>query len=447
MNRFDWFIPIDSLNNERTESQIFTVDKQQFRLLILNPSSSKTVPFSFRLDLLTRIKGQRNAFTTLTFVSPTGPKDDLVLSLGGKFSPNHVQIQKKSEINLAVLKKRNLIIDAKIHLQIAINFVQETYEGISRISEIPDLSEVVHKILSPHNIKSECPVSEAEISYICQAASAIFLEQPCLLHLGAPVVVVGDLHGQYYDLIRIFQKYGFPNIANYLFLGDYVDRGSDSLDIILLLLTFKILYPNNIFLLRGNHECASVNSSYGFKDECTKKDRKYSNFLPVFQSLPIAAIIGNKIFCVHGGIAPSIESLDEISNFYRPQEVPSLGTVHELLWSDPATSISGFGKNMRGSCISFGEKAAKMFMEKFGFEMLIRAHETVEEGFTFPFGQKTNVITVFSATEYAKGHNSGAVLLIDAGLNYYIDTYKGLTDEETRKFDTTDFNNDLESLD
>ena len=191
--------------------------------------------------------------------------------------------------------------------------------------------------------------------------------------------------------------------------------------------------------LRGNHECASVTSTYGFADECNKKSRQYSNFLPVFQVLPIAAIIGNKIFCVHGGIAPSIESLDEIENFKRPSEVPSIGTMHELLWSDPSTQINGFGKNSRGSCMSFGAKAARDFLTKFGFEMLIRAHETVDEGYTFPFGKKMNIVTVFSATQYSKGHNLGAVIVIDDALNYYFDTYKGLNIDEIRKYEKTDF--------
>ncbi|KAK8896471.1 hypothetical protein M9Y10_014371 [Tritrichomonas musculus] len=445
----DWIIPISSLCNEITMSPVIEEKKSKmnFKLSILNTNLSTTIPFSFQLDLLTKIRGKQYIFATITFLSKEGPNNNYSFSFGGDFSVNKMSIKSSDKtrtdntrINFNFLYERHFIYNDQLHLQISIGYVEQTFLGIPSIDFVPDPYDIVKKILAPHDTKHECPVSNSEISWVCQSASTIILnDQPCLLRLKTPIVIVGDLHGQYFDLIRIFQKYGFPNIANYLFLGDYVDRGHDSLDIIVLLLTFKILFPNNIFLLRGNHECASVTSTYGFADECNKKSRQYSNFLPVFQVLPIAAIIGNKIFCVHGGIAPSIESLDEIENFKRPSEVPSIGTMHELLWSDPSTQINGFGKNSRGSCMSFGAKAARDFLTKFGFEMLIRAHETVDEGYTFPFGKKMNIVTVFSATQYSKGHNLGAVIVIDDALNYYFDTYKGLNIDEIRKYEKTDF--------
>lgn len=445
----DWIIPILSLCKETTVSPEIVEKKSnsKFKLSIINSKLSTTVPFIFRLDLLTKIKGEQQIFVTITFISQQGPKNNYSFSFGGNFSVNNISIQsseinrtENSRININFLYENHFLFNDQLHIQISIGSVEKTFSGIPTIDFVPDPYEIIKKILSPHDMKRECPVSNSEISWICESSSTIILKnQPCLLRLKPPIVIVGDLHGQYFDLIRIFQKYGYPNCANYLFLGDYVDRGPNSLDIIILLLTFKILYPNNIFLLRGNHECASVTSNYGFADECSKKNRVYSNFLPVFQVLPIAAIIGNKIFCVHGGIAPSIESLDEIENFKRPNEVPSIGTLHELLWSDPSIQINGFGKNNRGSCMSFGAKAARDFLTKFGFEMLIRAHENVEEGYTFPFGKKMNFLTVFSATQYSKGHNLGAVIVIDDALNYYIDSYKGLNIDEIKKFEKTDF--------
>ena len=443
MNPYDWIIPVSALEDERLETPVLESNKEQFRILILNPRSSKTIPLTFRMDLLTRIQGLRQIFATLTIVSPKGPECDYVFSIGGTFSANNVMFVKKTDINILFLEDHELVVKGKIRINVSIRFVNQAFDGISRISELVDPASVVRKILSPHITAKVCPATDPEIAFVCQAATEIMMRQPCLLHLGTPVIVVGDLHGQYHDLIRIFRKYGFPNIANYLFLGDYVDRGNDSLDVITLLLAFKVLYPDNIFLLRGNHECSSVTATYGFKEECSKKEREYSNFLPVFEALPIAAIVGNKIFCVHGGIAPSIESLDEIKDFHRPQEVPSIGNIHELLWSDPIISINGFGKNMRGSCVTFGEQAAKSFMSRFGFDMIVRGHETVEHGYMFPFGESTNVLTIFSATEYAKGHNLGAALIIDNGLNYYIDTYKGFTEDEVRRLDKTDFNPEL----
>lgn len=111
-------------------------------------------------------------------------------------------------------------------------------------------------------------LSESEIRALAFKAREIFLQQPALLELEAPVKICGDVHGQYYDLLRLFEYGGFPPDANYLFLGDYVDRGKQSLETICLLLAYKIKFPENFFLLRGNHECASINRIYGFYDEC-----------------------------------------------------------------------------------------------------------------------------------------------------------------------------------
>jgi serine/threonine-protein phosphatase PP1 catalytic subunit len=150
-----------------------------------------------------------------------------------------------------------------------------------------------------------------------------------LLELMAPITIIGDIHGQYEDLLRHFDKCGFPPKTNYLFLGDYVDRGKRSLESICLLLEYKIKYPNNIFLLRGNHECASINRIYGFYDECKRRYniKLWKTFTDCFNCLPIAALIEDIILCMHGGLSPDLHDLQRLRNIPRPLDVPDHGLV------------------------------------------------------------------------------------------------------------------------
>ncbi len=138
--------------------------------------------------------------------------------------------------------------------------------------------------------------------------------------------ICGDIHGQYYDLLRLFEYGGFPPEANYLFLGDYVDRGKQSLETICLLLAYKIKYPENFFILRGNHECASINRIYGFYDECKRRYniKLWKTFTDCFNCLPIAAIIDEKIFTMHGGLSPDLNSMEQIRRVMRPTDVCGL---------------------------------------------------------------------------------------------------------------------------
>ncbi|KAL9684816.1 hypothetical protein QQ045_022257 [Rhodiola kirilowii] len=134
------------------------------------------------------------------------------------------------------------------------------------------LDDIIRRLLDVRSVRPgrQALLSEAEIKQLCVASREIFMQQPNLLELEAPIKICGDIHGQYSDLLRLFEYGGFPPQANYLFLGDYVDRGRQSLETICLLLAYKIKYPENFFLLRGNHECASINRIYGFYDECKR---------------------------------------------------------------------------------------------------------------------------------------------------------------------------------
>ena len=258
--------------------------------------------------------------------------------------------------------------------------------------------------------KNVC-LKNSEIEIICSSAREIFLSQPSLLELSPPVKVVGDVHGQYLDLIRIFSKCGFPPKTNYLFLGDYVDRGKQSLETILLLLCYKIKYPENFFLLRGNHECANVTRVYGFYDECKRRCniKTWKLFIDTFNTLPIAAIVAGKIFCVHGGLSPVLNSMDEIRNIARPTDVPDFGLLNDLLWSDPADTINEWEDNERGVSYVFSKVAINKFLSKFNFDLVCRAHMVVEDGYEF-FNDRT-LVTVFSAPNYCgEFDNWGAVM-------------------------------------
>ncbi|XP_033102173.1 serine/threonine-protein phosphatase PP1-gamma catalytic subunit B [Anneissia japonica] len=220
-------------------------------------------------------------------------------------------------------------------------------------------------------------LTEAEIRGLCLKSRELFLSQPILLELEAPLKICGDIHGQYYDLLRLFEYGGFPPEANYLFLGDYVDRGKQSLETICLLLAYKIKYPENFFLLRGNHECASINRIYGFYDECKRRYniKLWKTFTDCFNCLPIAAIIDEKIFCCHGGLSPDLQSMEQIRRIMRPTDVPDQGLLCDLLWSDPDKETVGWGENDRGVSFTFGSEIVAKFLNKHDLDLICRAHQ------------------------------------------------------------------------
>jgi len=250
--------------------------------------------------------------------------------------------------------------------------------------------------------KSLC-LKNPEIVAICQASREIFLSQPTLIELSPPVKIVGDVHGQYSDLIRLFEMCGFPPASNYLFLGDYVDRGKQSLETFLLLLCYKIKYPENFFLLRGNHECANVTRVYGFYDECKRRCniKTWKTFVDVFNCLPIAAIVASKIFCVHGGLSASLQTMEDIKALQRPTDVPDYGLLNDLLWSDPSDTALDWEDNERGVSFCFGKAIINEFLVRYDMDLICRAHMVVEDGYEF-WNDRT-LVTVFSAPNYCGG--------------------------------------------
>uniref|UniRef100_A0A8C8CSP4 Serine/threonine-protein phosphatase n=1 Tax=Oncorhynchus tshawytscha TaxID=74940 RepID=A0A8C8CSP4_ONCTS len=273
------------------------------------------------------------------------------------------------------------------------------------------------RLLSGSRPGKNVQLTENEIRGLCLKSREIFLSQPILLELEAPLKICGDVHGQYYDLLRLFEYGGFPPESNYLFLGDYVDRGKQSLETICLLLAYKVKYPENFFLLRGNHECASINRIYGFYDECKRRYniKLWKTFTDCFNCLPVAAIVDEKIFCCHGGLSPDLQSMEQVRRVMRPTDVPDQGLLCDLLWADPDKDVLGWGENDRGVSFTFGADVVAKFLHKHDMDLICRAHQVVEDG--YEFFAKRQLVTLFSAPNYCgEFDNAGAMMSVDETL-------------------------------
>ncbi|KAH8835295.1 Metallo-dependent phosphatase-like protein [Flagelloscypha sp. PMI_526] len=318
----------------------------------------------------------------------------------------------------------------------AVSQLPETPGARERLKQL-DVDDMIQRLLDvgyTGKVSKSLCLKNNEITAICLAAREVFLSQPTLVELSPPVKIVGDVHGQYSDLIRLFEMCGFPPAANYLFLGDYVDRGKQSLETILLLLCYKIKYPENFFLLRGNHECANVTRVYGFYDECKRRCniKTWKTFIDVFNCLPIAAIVAAKIFCVHGGLSPSLHSMDDIKRIQRPTDVPDYGLLNDLLWSDPSDTALDWEDNERGVSYCFGKGIINDFLVRHDMDLICRAHMVVEDGYEF-WNDRT-LVTVFSAPNYCgEFDNYGACMSVSEDLLCAFELLKPLDGAALRK--------------
>jgi len=204
------------------------------------------------------------------------------------------------------------------------------------------------------------------------------------------------------------------------------------LETICLLLAYKIKYPENFFLLRGNHECASINRIYGFYDECKRRYniKLWKTFTDCFNCLPVAAIVDEKIFCCHGGLSPDLQSMEQIRRIMRPTDVPDQGLLCDLLWSDPDKDTMGWGENDRGVSFTFGAEIVAKFLAKHDFDLICRAHQVVEDG--YEFFAKRQLVTLFSAPNYCgEFDNAGAMMSVDDTL---MCSFQILKPADKRKF-------------
>ncbi len=318
---------------------------------------------------------------------------------------------KNAEINIKSEEKIKRI-DSDDSLSKTIK--KETAEEINQ-----RLDKLINKLLLAKEYKpnTEVDLEEDEIKWIIFKSYDIILKQPVFIELDSPINVCGDVHGQFYDLLRLFNYGGEPPKANYLFLGDYVDRGKQSLETICLLLCYKIKFPNKVTLLRGNHESSVTNRIYGFYDECKRRYnvRIWRSFTDLFNFLPVAALIDEKILCMHGGLSPELKNLQNIENISRPTDIPDSGLLCDLLWSDPDKEVLEYDENDRGVSVIFGEKIVQDFNKKNDLDLIIRAHQVVDDGYEF-FAQR-QLITIFSAPNYCgEFDNSAGIMIIDESL-------------------------------
>ena len=278
------------------------------------------------------------------------------------------------------------------------------------------------KVLRDH-LTREGKLEKADLLELINLFQAQIKSEPNILKIQDPVTVVGDIHGQFYDLLKLLEVGGSPETTKYLFLGDYVDRGAFSIECVLLLCAIKLNYKTTVLMLRGNHECRQMTSFFNFKQECEiKYDLEvYDKIMEACDCLPISCLINEKFIAIHGGISPDIDKVLDITKINRFTEPPKTGPMCDMLWSDPvekdeeALTVSWVENSTRGCSYVFGAKAATPFLTKNDILSIIRAHEAQLEGFKmYKWNNNVDfpsVITIFSAPNYCDVYNNKAAVI------------------------------------
>lgn len=268
-------------------------------------------------------------------------------------------------------------------------------------------------------------LNEIQVKKLCDLARDILLSDENIQQVKSPITIAGDIHGQFFDLLELLERGGHPPSVNYIFMGDFVDRGYNSVETFQLLLALKVKHPDHITLIRGNHESRQVTQVYGFYDECL---RKYGNSnvwrysTEIFDLLSLAAVVDHDTLCIHGGLSPSVSSLDEIARIDRKQEVPHDGAMCDLLWSDP-DDIVGWASSSRGAGFYFGADVVKKFNYTNKLSLIARAHQLVMEGHKFMFDD--SLVTVWSAPNYCyRCGNVASLLVLDEQMNRSVTTFE-----------------------
>jgi len=258
------------------------------------------------------------------------------------------------------------------------------------------------------------PIRESEVKALCLKARELLQEESNVQPVPAPVTIVGDIHGQFYDLRELFKVGGDVPVTNYVFMGDYVDRGFYSVETFLLLIALKVRYPDRVTLVRGNHESRQITQVYGFYDECLRKYGSVNVWrycTDIFDYLTLSALVGDRVLCLHGGLSPSINTFDQIRTIERRQEVPHDGAMCDLMWSDPE-DIDGWGLSPRGAGYLFGAEVVQQFNSTNNIDLIARSHQLVMEGYKSLFNDQ--IVTVWSAPNYCyRCGNVASILELD----------------------------------
>ncbi|XP_044314594.1 LOW QUALITY PROTEIN: serine/threonine-protein phosphatase 2B catalytic subunit 1 [Drosophila rhopaloa] len=294
---------------------------------------------------------------------------------------------------------------------------------MSEVYDDPKTGKPNFDVLRQHFLL-EGRIEEAVALRIITEGADLLREEKNMIDVEAPITVCGDIHGQFFDLVKLFEVGGPPATTRYLFLGDYVDRGYFSIECVLYLWSLKITYPTTLSLLRGNHECRHLTEYFTFKQECIIKysESIYDACMEAFDCLPLAALLNQQFLCIHGGLSPEIFTLDDIKTLNRFREPPAYGPMCDLLWSDPLEDFGNektnefFSHNsVRGCSYFFSYSACCEFLQKNNLLSIVRAHEAQDAGYRmYRKNQVTgfpSLITIFSAPNYLDVYNNKAAVL------------------------------------
>ena len=295
-----------------------------------------------------------------------------------------------------------------------------------------NVDEIINKFETAGKKGEKISVDKELILKLTKKAGQIFSNEKTLLSInvssGEELTVISSVSAHYESLISFFIKHGFPGEEKqtqikkkYLFLGRYVNRGDRSLETLALLLCYKIKYPNDFWLLRGNHESFVIAAQYGLYRECKLNgiESQFNDICQCFDYMPLSAVVNNKIFCSSSGIPRELKDLKDIEKIERPiNSIPKEGIICDLLWADPDLNNSlkngeDYGVSDRGISFKFSENVVNRFCEKFGFDLIIRGNSVVNDGYQ-EFGKEKKLISLFSAPNYCGVmSNKGCVMKIN----------------------------------